>query len=967
MTKIMLSSVALLFAGAGCVIGQPQMRDAKDRFAQNIVPQPKIVQAPALITTLNLLPEEITIVYGKKSPKTRIGAEEFNKELLRRGFTGKMKIISDNNYKKSREKFMIIIGSPSENILSKSLWGQLKHSDELNVLKDKTEGYIIEGAKCGEIPALILAGVSPQGSLYAAISLAQMFIKNGKKVEVPSELYVKDWPDFNWRYICHMTHIFGQSNRTYKYAGMPYVGNGKIGKEYIDWALKYKINFIGIKFWLSEKELLPILEYAKQRGIFPFTFYPRPSIAVCKAKEKNNNPKYKELNNIYRNKYYISWSRDDLLKPLYTEFAKKCKKYGVKFVWFHTADTGLSSLNYAQWNYRDKLDKENFGNDYGKADVHVIDMIYEIFQKESPDTKITYVTYPYTASVLADDFPQNIVPDLSGAYAEEAKTFIRKYFKTFSEKTPKSIYTCLRETKRSNVEKWLEATKRPILLYFETCKNGYNLISSRPRYIKTFYFKDYDNAYFYPSIYESFIHGVEIPVEMLLNAEYCWNVNQKGAAYFDKYDFTKDLTEPKVVFDEIVPRCARAYWGPEAGKYFAPLFQTGIVPGFIENPMEFQRTLRKSFVKILEISGNLTFARGSEIFFDGAAKEMRKQHSNLEKALPPLNEWMENYQAKKLDSFSYKYGTMFWLLAHYWHCKAAIWAPILELQNHIINGNSTEAKAALQEAQKAIKTAKTEINKALGEIKGKHLCLMPKFNKKPLNEGILIELEKLEAKCKELEAQTKQIGKPLTIDDSKLNELKSKVFIAAPSVEKAKPYSNFTAYAAKPARSAFYQSEVQIYYDSKNLYIKAKMLDAKGHKPICGRNKSNKVSFWSKGKEENDLEIFLAPPKNKFFYQLACDPLGKKFSVRIFGKFFKRDYSWKCNWDVKTSVEKGFWTVLATIPFSSLGAKAPQKGETWKLCIARQRVGKSGSTVFSTITPGATPNKPTTYPNLVFK
>ncbi len=966
--KIISGAAALLFIGIGCTAGQNEMQDAKDRFAQNIVPQPKIVEAPASMKALKLLPEEITIVYGNKSPKSQIGAEEFNKELARRGFVGKMKTESDADYKKGSEKFLIIIGSPSENTFSKSLWGQLNHTNELGALKDKKEGYIIEGAKSGTTPALILAGVTPQGSLYAAVSLAQMLGENDKKVEIPLSLYVKDWPDFNWRYICHMTHIFGQSSKTYKYAGMPYVGNGEIGKEYIDWALKYKINIIGIKFWLSEKELQPMLEYAKQRGIFPFSSYPRPSIAVCKAKEKKNNPKYKGLNNLYRKKYYISWSRDDLLKPLYTEFAKSCKKYGVRFVWFHTADTGLTSLNYAQWNYRDKLDKDKFGNNYGKADVHVIDMIYDIFQKESPETKISYVTYPYTASVLADDFPQNIIPDLSGAYAEEAKKFIRKYFKTFSEETPKSIYTCLRETERKNVERWLKATKRPILLYYETSRGGYNITSSRPRYIKTFHFKDYDNVYFYPSIYESFIHGVEVPIEMLLNAEYSWNVNQKGAAYFDKYDFAKDLTEPKVVFDKIVPRCARAYWGPKAGKYFAPLFQAGIVPGFIENPIEFQRTLRKSFVKVLELTGNLTFARGSEIFFDGAAQEMRKQRASIEKALPPLDEWMDNYKAKKLDNFSYKYGTMFWLMAHYWRCKAAVWAPILELQNHIINGKKTKAAAALEEAKKAIKTAKAEIGKALQKIKdNKHLCLMPKVNKMPLNENILKELEKLEEKYKELEAQTKQIDKPLTIDENKLNELKSKMFIAASSLEKAKPYKNFTIYAVKPAQSAFYQTEVQVYYDSKNLYVRAKMLDAKNENPVTGRNKSSKVSFWSKGSEENDLEIFLAPPKNKFFYQLACDPLGKKFSVRIFGKFFKRDSSFKCDWNVTTSVKKGFWTALATIPFSSLGSNAPQKGEAWKFCVGRQRVGKSGASVFSAIYPGAIPNKPTTYPNLIFK
>lgn len=964
----MLSAATLILAINGCVGANSNMIDAKDKYAGNIVPQPKIVEAPADLPTLKLQPEEITIVYGVKSPKSRIGAEEFNKELVRRSISGKMKIVSDEEYKKGAEKFLIVIGGPGENSLFKKLWPELKRANELNPLKNKKEAYVIESVKRGNTPALILAGVSPQGSLYAAVSMAQMILKSGSKIEIPTDLYVKDWPDFNWRYIAHMTHIFGQTNKASSYAGLPYAGNIETGKEYIDWALRYKINIIGIKFWLSDKDLLPILEYANERGIYPFTSYPRPSIAACKAEEKKKDPgKYKSLNNLYRNKYYISWSRDDLLEPLYVEFAKNCKKYGVKFVWFHTADTGLTSLNYAQWNYRDDLDKEKFGNDYGKADAHVINMLYKIFQKYSPETRITYVTYPYTASVLVDDFPKNIIPDLSGAYAEEARKFIRQYFRTFSRDTPKDIYTCLRETERENVELWLKATKHPILLYYETCKGGYNLLSSRPRYIKTFYFKEYDNIYFYPSIYESFIHGVEAPIEILLNAEYCWNVNQKGAAYFDKYDFVKDLSEPKVVFDKIVPRCARAYWGPDAGKYFTPFFQAGIVPGFIENPLEFQKKLRRSFVKIVEITGNLTFTRGSEVFFEGAADEMRKQRAGIEKALPALNEWMDQYEAKKQDGFSCKYGVMLWLLAHYWRCKAAVWIPVLELQEHIINGKKAEAETALREMKDELEKAKTEISGALQKIKDKRLlCLMPKVNKLSLNENMLKELEKLEARYKELKAQAKQIGKPLKIDAEILKKLKGKVFIAASSPEKAETYKDFTVFAATSVRNAFYQSEVQFYYDSENLYIKAKMFDAKGEKPIAERNKSSKANFWSKGKEENDLEIFLAPPHNKFFYQLACDPSGKKFSIRIFGKFLKRDSSWKCNWNVKTSVENGYWTAEAGIPFSSLEAKAPEKGERWKFCIARQRVGKDGAIEFSILRPGAVPNKPKTYPELLF-
>jgi len=943
---------------------------SRECFASSIVPQPKIVNAAKNAKLLELSPEDIKIVYGSNSPKCRIGADEINKQLFKMGFGDRnIPIVSDMEYQKGKEKALIVIGAQDENILAKSLRGNLTEKDAIKSMPDKPQGYIIDYVeRNNDVPMLFIAGSSPQGTLYGAITLMQLFGKNGDKLLVPP-VFVKDWPDFNWRYIAHMTHVFGQASRASAYTGEPYSGDMETGKEYIDWALRYKINIIGIKFWLADKELLPLLEYAKERGIYSFTSYPRPSIAVCDVKEKGENPeKYKGLNNLYRDKCYLSWSRDDLLAPLYVKFAENCKKYGIKFVWFHTADTGLTSLNYAQWNYRDALDKERFGNDYGKADAHVINMLYEIFQKYSPETRITYVTYPYTASVLADDFPQNIIPDISGAYAEEARKFIDNYFMTFAKDTPKDIYTCLRETERKNVELWVKATKHPILLYYETCRGGYNLLSSRPRYIKTFYFKDYDNIYFYPSIHESFIHGVEVPVEILLNAEYCWNVDQKGAAYFEKYDFSKDLSTPKVVFDEIVPRCTRAYWGAEAGKYFTPFFQAGIVPGFVENPFEFQRSLRKSFVKVLEISGNLTFANGSDIFFEGAVEEMEKQRSNIEKALPFLDEWMAEYKAKKADGFSYKYGVMLWLLSHYWHCKAAIWIPVLELRNHIDYGRKVEAEKALAAMKEQLAKAKLEISGALQIIiDEKHLCLMPKVNNLQLNEYMLNELEKFEAKYKELESGVKQINQSLVIDKSNLDSLKSRYLLAGKNLREAEMYTDFTVYATNPVKKAFYQSKARFFYDSKNLYVNVEMLDAKDQKPTSGRNETDKADFWEKGKEENDFEIYLAPSHSQFIYQLACDPLGRKFNIRILEKHFKKDSPWKCDWKVKTSIEKGYWTALLTIPFSSLGVKMPDAGDKWKICAMRQYVGKSGDHIFSVLRPGSEPNKPQTYIPLLFK
>ena len=958
---VLSTSIFILY---GCYSAGAKMVDARESFALNIVPQPKVVNAAENAKRLEFGLNEIKIVYGIASSKTKIGAEEINKHLLKMGFGNKsIAVVSDKEYKKGNEKALIVIGAPGENTLSKSVWGYVNGKDELKSISDNPQGYIIDYVKRdNEIPLFVIAGTSPQGTLYGCITLMQLFGKNGDKLAVPP-VFVKDWPDFKWRYIASLTHFLTQSQRAYEFANAPYPGDEASVKEYIDWCLKYKINVVKIiPEWLKEKMTGVFKSYANERGIYAFTFYPKPSIAACTVQEKEENPeKYGDLKNLYRKKYYLTWSRDDLLETQYREFAKLCKDSNAKFCWFHTADTGLTSLNYAQWKMRDALDKKNYGDDYGLADFHVISLIQKVFKEEAPDTQIVYVTYPYTAMVLDDKFPRNIVPDISGAYAEKEKQFINKYFKTFSEKVPKNIYTCLRETDRKSVERWLNATKHPMLIYFET--GGYNIINSRPRYIKTFYFEGYDNIYFYPSIYEAFIHGTEPPAKMLLNAEYSWNVNQEGSGYFKESDFSKDLTEPKVVFERIVPRTCRAYWGADAGKNFDLLFQAGIVPDFIENPTDFQKELNKKSAKVLEISGNNTFSSGTQMFLENPEKEMKRQNEKLGKAIPPIENWLDNYSNKKLDPFSYKYGTMLYLFANYWYYKSAVWVPFLEVEKYIVNGEKEKAGKALKEAAKVLKTADEGIKKAIARIKGKHLCLIPTIQKKAMYENMLEAFSKLESKYKELENKVSNMKSSLLIPEKKLEELKKKKYTALKkgiaSWDSCPVYSDFTVLSSTPAQSSFYQSKVQVMYDEKNIYIRINMADMPGRKPLTGRNTKNNTDFWSKGNEENVVEIFISPD-GKSFYQFACDAMGRTLQFRTSERKTEKINS---EWHAEASLRDGSWTCTTSIPFASIGVQSlPKTGQFWKIGIMRQYVNIDGTTESSLISPEMQPRNPSTYP-----
>ena len=134
----------------------------------------------------------------------------------------------------------------------------------------------------------------------------------------------------------------------------------------------------------------------------------------------------------------------------------------------------------------------------------------------------------------------------------------------------------------------------------------------------------------------------QLPMRMLLNAEYSWNTEQEGAAPFEWVDYAKDLFEPKVVFEKIIPRACRAYWGDGADRYWARLFQGGLTPLLLEDPERFfKKELKVDFGKTLEVEGNVVLKRGKERFADPAQYEALKgayvvDNALIEQAKPDL-------------------------------------------------------------------------------------------------------------------------------------------------------------------------------------------------------------------------------------------------------------------------------------------------------------------------------------------
>ncbi len=784
--------LALMLASVSC----SQATTTKQQLLRRIVPEPQVVEV-LRAESFKLQPSEIVLVYGKSSPKTKLGAEEINKELNRLGLTGRMKVVSDADYVRGDEKLRVVIGSDKENSVAKKMWGKVKNREELG--KMNFEGYIVDFVKGEKIATVVLAGETPQGSLYGCITFMQMLDTEGEEVIV-QPVYVKDWPDLKWRNLGYPCHYLYWTELALKEAFPkgPAPGMVERGEMYIDWMLRYKMNILHFMPWFNWKvleaeqnetnagyvtgdftsrpeldwdkdekameKLRQVLAYGRERGIMSLFAEDVPTQAVGFRRnweefdKIKDDPKYKGLTNLspdfrpYR--HFITWSREDLLEPKFRKFAKQCGRLGVEFVWYHAVDTGLGSFNYAKWKDRDEADKKKWGNDYGRADAHIMNMIHRIFKEESPQTRIVFITYPYGASVFSDDFPHNML-QVRGKTIDEAggkreRDFIRNYFKTLDELTPKDTFFLLRECARDDMERWIKFTNRPVML---ANWDHLEFPNSRPRYIHSWVMKEYDNFYFWAGVYDyTYIQFYTMPVRFLLHSEYSWHSSQSGYTDYLHSDYSKDYLEPKAVFDEVIPRTCRALWGDETGKYLAPLFQGQLTPTFLDDPQLFFRKVlrRQDFGKVMEQEGNVVFTKGQQRYSE-PIKEMKRQAEYLESIQPSLEKWFENYPVRERDMINYQEGMFLYMLGNYWNLKAKAWIPYLELQQAINKGQQDQVSSLKAQCRDAISSGKKQMQDIVKKI-AEYPCFTPYRRGVPFNEKVVKDFDKI---AKQLEELTK--------------------------------------------------------------------------------------------------------------------------------------------------------------------------------------------------------------------
>jgi len=127
--------------------------------------------------------------------------------------------------------------------------------------------------------------------------------------------------------------------------------------------------------------------------------------------------------------------------------------------------------------------------------------------------------------------------------------------------------------------------------------------------------------------------------------------------------------------------------------------------------------------------------------------------------------------------------------------------------------------------------------------------------------------------------------------------------------------------------------------------------------------------------EEEVVEIFLAPHERYRYFEFNLSPANVVFDSKIEhdGRDFRGDPAWDCaglvsdvQWEQESM--QGNWKGYLAIPFASLGALMPRRGDVWAVnCYRIKREGGSEFSCWSpTMTKPANFHEPSRFGQLVF-
>lgn len=134
------------------------------------------------------------------------------------------------------------------------------------------------------------------------------------------------------------------------------------------------------------------------------------------------------------------------------------------------------------------------------------------------------------------------------------------------------------------------------------------------------------------------------------------------------------------------------------------------------------------------------------------------------------------------------------------------------------------------------------------------------------------------------------------------------------------------------------QTEVFVTHDERNLYIGFRCVNKHGQLKAEAKRRDEPV--W----EDDAVEFFIQPDLDKSTY---FQFIGNSKGVIADGK--GTDLTWDGGWTYKASVREGFWEGEVSIPFASLGMKAPQEGNVIGFNACRDQ--RTPTTLYSSWSP----------------
>ena len=907
----------------------------------DIIPAPKEIKFGQEKISL----DGFLIVLQSKSPQAGIAAEWINRRLKQLG--GKALPVLER--KPAQGKY-ILIGEA----------GNLQIPTGFPVIPENEQGYVIQS----ENDKVILTGRTPVSTLYAAVTFGQMLEATGNGITAVSGS-VSDWPDFNYRTAdgtlegCWLRTGHFNGKIAFGTETPPPDARFECIKEQLDFMLSVKLN-IGrmYKNQLPPELAEKVKKYASERGIYLYmqnSIFPFQSVG--NADMNKDKPEFKgvRISQRHRNDF-VAWGRDDLLLRQAEMYSDWVKNGCFDFVYCESIDTGLTTLNYSEWNDRSADDKRRFGDDRGAADCNVINLIYQTIRKNNSAAKFVITLYPYsTDMVMASNFPENMGLKMPSVFAARERKKLKDFYAKVQQGIPSDIRLLYREGPRKDIEAFRKLFPgRSFEIYFEFGGDGYRpVFATNPRFSKSFYFDNRNDMIYYS---ESFLmcQLAINPVQAMLCANYAWNVNDSGSGYFQYYiSPQKDSLGPDVIMKHFVPAACRYLWG-EKGKYFEPLMTGGIYGGMIENPDNLLKLMKMRLAEsktAMERSGtpsriDLSISPEEFISADGMKRQYEASHAarkSLEQLLQQDNRAMP-LNARRYVPHFYKYALL-------WEIYAEIWMYYMKAKESYQAGNISGGDLAVSQGKSAVSNMDAKLTQAARDTAG-----MPDMYAgypaypTPVSLSILgghkdwlVMPKELMNKFCELEANKKKLANEVIVAHADIGkytkrELVSRKTSGVPTPDlnsaiwkNATTYSEFLKYElGNPVfKLAANRTEFILLHDDRNLYAGVICHVTPGSGAQASSDKSV-GGFWdTKG---DFVELFFEPSVGGTYFHLAVKPDGTRYSAaHIQGQ--AANEKWGGEWHVETVRSSGQWTAMFTIPFKTLEA-TPDR--CWRGNFARQ-------------------------------